>query len=101
MSLSQDLPDTEQDEPPKKKSRKEPDARGIMNIAPLRRPVIVAAYDFVRVGVLTNKKKLWINDPADVALFAQEAFDCAAIKLGLNPHDFSPVTDEEIILVSI
>lgn len=61
--------------PPKKKSRKEPAARSIVNIAPERIPVIDKAYEYMYMKTLTDESRTWVHDRAELAVFSQEAFD--------------------------
>ncbi|KAJ7873976.1 hypothetical protein B0H13DRAFT_2348784 [Mycena leptocephala] len=78
--------------PPKKKSRKEPAARSIVNIAPERIPVIEKAYGYMYMKTLTNESRTWVHGRAELAEFSQEAFNWALDQLGLHPDDFEPVT---------
>ncbi|KAJ7483024.1 hypothetical protein B0H11DRAFT_1914764 [Mycena galericulata] len=79
------------DAPPKKKSRKEPAARSIKNLDPRRRAVVEAGYAYVRLMVLTDSTKTWLNDGEGLAHFAQDAFDYGVRKLKLDPSHFAPV----------
>ncbi|KAJ7922378.1 hypothetical protein B0H13DRAFT_1865943 [Mycena leptocephala] len=72
--------------PPKKKSRKEPAARSIVNIAPERIPVIDKAYEYMYMKTLTDESRTWVHDRAELA---------ALDRLGLNPDNFEPVTHME------
>jgi hypothetical protein len=84
--------------PPKKKSRKEPAARSIVNIAPERIPVIEKAYGYMYMKTLTNESRTWVHGRAELAEFSQ-AFNWALNQLGLHPDDFEPVTYLEQDLV--
>ncbi|KAJ7646308.1 hypothetical protein DFH06DRAFT_1332694 [Mycena polygramma] len=81
--------------PPKKKSRKEPAARSIVNIAPDRVPVLELTYHYVILKVLTDATKTWTQGRAALALFTQDGWDWAIARLGLDPAAFGPVTHEE------
>ncbi|KAF8207689.1 hypothetical protein K438DRAFT_1961957 [Mycena galopus ATCC 62051] len=81
--------------PPKKKSRKQPTARSIVNVDPKRRPIIEKAYDYISLHVLTKQDKTWLNGRPRLVVFVQEAFNWAVDRLGLNTNDFDPVTELE------
>ncbi|KAJ7198049.1 hypothetical protein B0H12DRAFT_134545 [Mycena haematopus] len=81
--------------PLKKKSRKQPAARSIVNVDPARRPVIEKAYNYISLHVLTKQDKTWLNGRAQLAIFVQEAFDWAVDQLKLNADDFDPVNELE------
>ncbi|KAF7362854.1 hypothetical protein MVEN_00635200 [Mycena venus] len=81
--------------PPKKKSRKEPVARSIVNIDPQHIPVIEKAYEYIYMKVLTDENRTWLQDRSEIVVFFQEAVDWAIDRLGLNPDEFAPVTHME------
>ncbi|KAJ7314251.1 hypothetical protein DFH08DRAFT_972992 [Mycena albidolilacea] len=81
--------------PVKKKSRKEAAARSIVNIASERIPVLELVYQYIRLHVLTDEIKTWLQGRAELALFVQQGFDWAVKRLGLDPHNFGPVTHME------
>ncbi|KAJ7440892.1 hypothetical protein FB451DRAFT_1442816 [Mycena latifolia] len=83
--------DEEPSAPPKKKSHQEPAARSIINVAGERIPVIAAGYTYIRLKVMTNESKTWLNQRPALAAFSQDAFNYGADQLRLNRQDYSPV----------
>ncbi|KAJ6559358.1 hypothetical protein DFH09DRAFT_1279588 [Mycena vulgaris] len=83
--------DDEEPAPPKKKSRKETAARSIVNVVLARVPVIEAGYTLIRLKVMTDESKTWLNQRRDLAEFSQDAFDYGVDLLKLDPDSFEPV----------
>ncbi|KAJ7207890.1 hypothetical protein GGX14DRAFT_396094 [Mycena pura] len=93
-SLSNDETDPV-DVPPRKKSRKEPNARSIVGVAPDRQPVLELAYTYIQLKVLTDPSKTWLHGRPELALATQEAFDWALNQMQVQPDLFEPVTHLE------
>ncbi|KAJ7099273.1 hypothetical protein B0H15DRAFT_796960 [Mycena belliarum] len=83
--------DEDEPSPPTKKSRKEPAARSIVNVAASRIPIVEAGYAYIELKVLTNEHTPWLNSRPDLAALSQEAFDYGVDKLGLDPDRYGPV----------
>lgn len=85
---------------PKKKSRKDPDARSIRQVEdPRRAKAIEEGYTYVRLKVLTDENVMWLESRAELAVFAEEAFTWGLNKLGYDRSEFDDLTEGEQDLV--
>ncbi|KAJ7315490.1 hypothetical protein DFH08DRAFT_820421 [Mycena albidolilacea] len=84
--------------PVPKKSRKTRGARSIRSIQhenPIRAKALEAGYEYIRRKVWTDEEATWTERREAVAILAQDALDYGFGKLGLDPSNFTPVTDKE------
>lgn len=85
---------------PKKKSRKDPNARSIRQVDNQHRAkAIEEGYNYIRLKVLTDEKVMWLESRAELAIFAEEAFAWGVKKLGYDCSDFDELTEGEQDLV--